>query len=331
MTVLQGHAQHLDFHTLLMLLSGRQLLARISAVFLPACPGDRYCCTKEPITPQGQSGEDRESGSFENNGGKSWFVLREQQEHSHLVQREKEKKNNTSLSCPGVFSNVTFSLCFLCLRVLSFPCVMCQLLLPLLWYYCKGQCPLRCQSLLPLCFMLLSQFSLHSDKRVHSHLLPFSIWHHLSCLFWVYHPINSLIQNIIFSSLQQDNTGIFLVDTHVYKQTLAGVCIQMAALKRTWSQSCLRRGAPWGKPSRYLAKDRNCSSTALVMWTRDDWTKDRKYKQWFNQTEWSCKPLFVNHIVVVSLYLKNIVKIGSGQNIRCKKADKSYFHLPPTI
>lgn len=60
------------------------------------------------------------------------------------------------------------------------------------------------------------------------------------------------------------------------ERTLAGVCIQIAALKRTWSHSCLSSGAPWGKPSRYFAKDRNCSSTALVMWTRDDWRREER-------------------------------------------------------
>ena len=53
--------------------------------------------------------------------------------------------------------------------------------------------------------------------------------------------------------------------------TWAGVCIQMAALNRMWSHSCFSSGAPCVRPSRYLAKDRKCSSTALVMWTRDDW------------------------------------------------------------
>lgn len=109
----------------------QQLLCRISSVLTPARPGESYCYTQEPITSQGQREEDRESGSSENNGGKSRLAPRERQERSHLVQSEREKRNYTSLSCPGVFSNVTFSLCFLRLRVLSFPCVMWKLLPPL--------------------------------------------------------------------------------------------------------------------------------------------------------------------------------------------------------
>lgn len=53
--------------------------------------------------------------------------------------------------------------------------------------------------------------------------------------------------------------------------TFAGMWIQIAALNRIWSQSCLRRGAPWLRPFRYLAKARNCSKTALVTCIRDAW------------------------------------------------------------
>ncbi len=53
--------------------------------------------------------------------------------------------------------------------------------------------------------------------------------------------------------------------------TFAGMWIQIAALNRIWSQSCLRRGAPWVRPFRYLAKARNCSRTALVTCIRDAW------------------------------------------------------------
>lgn len=55
--------------------------------------------------------------------------------------------------------------------------------------------------------------------------------------------------------------------------TFAGVCIQMAGLNKMWSQSCFNKGAPWDKPSRCFAKDKNCSRTALVIWALDDWTK----------------------------------------------------------
>lgn len=58
-------------------------------------------------------------------------------------------------------------------------------------------------------------------------------------------------------------------------QTFAGVCIQMAGLNKMWSQSCFSKGAPWDKPSRYFAKDKNCSKTALVMWTLDDLKKKK--------------------------------------------------------
>ena len=123
-------------------------------------------------------------------------------------------------------------------------------------------------------------------------LFVISSLHHTSLLIT---PLILLLRPSSSVFLQQGHETTH-THTHTYihtdKQTLAGVCIQMAALKRTWSQSCFRSGAPWGKPSRYFAKDRNCSSTALVMWTRDDWTKERKCKPWFKQTECSCKPLF---------------------------------------
>lgn len=63
--------------------------------------------------------------------------------------------------------------------------------------------------------------------------------------------------------------------------TLAGVWIQMAALNRMWSQSCFSSGAPCVRPSRYLAKERNCSSTAPVTCTREDWWGRRHtVQQW---------------------------------------------------
>lgn len=64
--------------------------------------------------------------------------------------------------------------------------------------------------------------------------------------------------------------------SYLQKLTLAGVWIQMAALNRMWSQSCFSSGAPCVRPSRYFAKERNCSNTALVMCTRDDCTKKHK-------------------------------------------------------
>lgn len=62
--------------------------------------------------------------------------------------------------------------------------------------------------------------------------------------------------------------------------TFAGVWIQIAGLKRIWSHNCFSRGAPWESPSRYFAKDRNCSSTALVIWTLDDWKKLMLHIMW---------------------------------------------------
>lgn len=58
--------------------------------------------------------------------------------------------------------------------------------------------------------------------------------------------------------------------------TLAGVWIQMAALNRMWSHSCFSSGAPCVRPSRYFAKERNCSNTALVMCAREDCRKKHK-------------------------------------------------------
>lgn len=40
-----------------------------------------------------------------------------------------------------------------------------------------------------------------------------------------------------------------------------------------WSHNCFSRGAPWDNPSKYFANDKNCSRTALVIWTLDDWGK----------------------------------------------------------
>lgn len=60
-------------------------------------------------------------------------------------------------------------------------------------------------------------------------------------------------------------------------RTLVGVWIQMAALNRMWSHSCFSSGAPCVRPSKYLAKERNCSSTALVMCARDDYQNQCKY------------------------------------------------------
>lgn len=59
--------------------------------------------------------------------------------------------------------------------------------------------------------------------------------------------------------------------------TFAGVCIQMAGLNRIWSHSCFSKGAPCDNPSRYFANDRNCSNTALVMWTLEDWRKTAQH------------------------------------------------------
>lgn len=98
------------------------------------------------------------------------------------------------------------------------------------------------------------------------------------CNFYICHNFWALVRLSWFCSMRQT----YCDTKQERKSTLAGVCIQIAALKRTWSHSCLRSGAPWGKPSRYFAKDRNCSSTALVIWTRDDWGKQkrRKLKDW---------------------------------------------------
>lgn len=71
--------------------------------------------------------------------------------------------------------------------------------------------------------------------------------------------------------------------SYLQELTLAGVWIQMAALNRMWSHSCFSSGAPCVRPSRYFAKERNCSNTALVMCTRDDcrW----KHKVMFNNNQ----------------------------------------------
>lgn len=49
----------------------------------------------------------------------------------------------------------------------------------------------------------------------------------------------------------------------------------MAALNKMWSHSCFCNGAPCVSPSKYLAKERNCSSTALVMCARDDYERQK--------------------------------------------------------
>lgn len=48
-----------------------------------------------------------------------------------------------------------------------------------------------------------------------------------------------------------------------------------------WSHNCFSRGAPWDNPSKYFANDKNCSRTALVIWTLDDWGK-KKLKREIN-------------------------------------------------
>lgn len=130
------------------------------------------------------------------------------------------------------------------------------------------------------------------DTRLCSMSSPLCLCYHLLC------PVTVLCAVNMSNACRLSNEGVHLslwfynswknrwtmchenkcIYSWTSKQTLAGVCIQMAALKRTWSQSCLRSGAPWGKPSRYLAKDKNCSRTALVMWTRDDCTKEKVVK-----------------------------------------------------
>lgn len=72
---------------------------------------------------------------------------------------------------------------------------------------------------------------------------------------------------------------------YLQELTLAGVWIQMAGLKRIWSHSCFSSGAPCGRPSRYFAKERNCSKTALVMCARDDCEKEQRAGWNRNHTE----------------------------------------------
>ncbi len=67
--------------------------------------------------------------------------------------------------------------------------------------------------------------------------------------------------------------------------TLAGVWIQMAALNRMWSHSCLSNGAPCVRPSRYFAKERKCSNTALVMCARDDCVC--RALAWWSRSSWT--------------------------------------------
>lgn len=67
-----------------------------------------------------------------------------------------------------------------------------------------------------------------------------------------------------------------LGERHVQELTLVGVWIQIAALNKMWSHSCFSSGAPCVRPSKYFAKESNCSSTALVMCARDDYQKQCK-------------------------------------------------------
>lgn len=85
-----------------------------------------------------------------------------------------------------------------------------------------------------------------------------------------------IIKNL--TTTVQKNTSISLYCGRVVTSfkctiTFAGVCIQIAGLKRMWSHNCFSRGAPWDNPSKYFANDKNCSRTALVIWTLDDWGK----------------------------------------------------------
>lgn len=68
----------------------------------------------------------------------------------------------------------------------------------------------------------------------------------------------------------------FMHGHYLQELTLAGVWIQMAALNRMWSHSCFSSGAPCVRPSRYFAKERNCSKTAPEMCSRDDCREKQK-------------------------------------------------------
>lgn len=97
--------------------------------------------------------------------------------------------------------------------------------------------------------------------------------------------------------------------SYLHKLTLAGVWIQMAALNRMWSHSCFSSGAPCVRLSRYFAKERKCSNTALVMCTRDDCRK--KHKVTLNNNH------FVYVYSAVSVYFSFLILIALLRATSC--------------
>lgn len=63
-----------------------------------------------------------------------------------------------------------------------------------------------------------------------------------------------------------------------------------------WSHNCFSRGAPWDNPSKYFANDKNCSRTALVIWTLDDWGKIIRKKKKMK------KKIFFFNIITAELW-----------------------------
>lgn len=135
---------------------------------------------------------------------------------------EGKQKLHISLLSWGLFKCHFFSLFF------SLPCSVLSLrdcvksclrvLKPPLLYYSKGQWPLTCQSLLPLCFMLLVSIFLvfrknllSTNQEIYSYFLS-SIFSVCQDGFWVYHPIYSLFQTFIFFFLQQGHEN---THTHI--------------------------------------------------------------------------------------------------------------------
>lgn len=132
-----------------------------------------------------------------------------------------------------------FPLSFLRLHVLSFPCVMCQLLTSA---YCNLLCDVivsgngheRCQSILPLCYMLCACQNCiweETEKKKQQHFPCFILLFPLSYPF-TYHPINSLTQTIILC--------VFAARSWNHTHTTS----RYTQINRPW-QGCVSRWQRW--------------------------------------------------------------------------------------
>lgn len=227
-------------------------------------------------------------------------------------EREGKEDPHISVLSWGLFKCHFFSL---------FPLVVCAcplpawragssfcVLEPLLLHYCKM--PLRSQDLLALCFSgCLSNFSCTENLLHKQTIRPFSISHHLPCLFWVYHLINSHFQNIIsFFLLRQGHEN---THSHTY-------------INRPW-QGCVSRWqrwrghghrAVWGAALHEVNHPDTWRRTGTVR-APPGWCglvttgqRTRECEMWSKQIHEIVMEtffFFVHHIVTESFYLQNIL------------------------